>query len=354
VVFFEQHARLPVLGEAGAEYEAQQSPVYYVAAGLITAALGTHDAGFVAVRLFGVVGAVVMTLLIAAILGRATRQNPAIVVVGTAFVALNPMLIVMSASVQNDTWALVPAFGAMLLAMTRRSRRPWWHGVAIGVLGAVAILVKISVAPLVIAIVIVLLCWRRFAEGLSAILVVVLGCGWWVVRNLLLYGDFTGQSGVDAAGFHFGRGGIAPPVLAREVLTYLTLPTEYLRNSISSPAWLDVVVIVVGVGIIAGLVVLAIKRRSILSFAPVVIVVAVALASVAAWLLQIAFGWQVAFRTAYGVLPLVALAYGACPLIAPRRGQIVLAALLIALVATLTVWTGAAMVGGHHPPMLVL
>lgn len=353
VLFYAQHLRLPVLGEAGVLYEAQQTPLYYLASAAVVRMLGDRDAAFIAVRLFGVVGLVVMTALIAAILRRVAPALPVVVVTGTAFVALNPMLIVMSASVQNDTWALVAGFAAMLVAPADGARHPWWRGIAIGLLGAIGILVKISVAPLVLAIVVLLLCRRRFVEACASGAVVIAACGWWVVRNLLLYGDLTGQAGVDAAGFRFGRGGLGAVALVREVLTYLAVPTEYLRNTISSPPWLDIVVVLIGAAIIVGAATVVTRGRALLRPWSLWMVVIVGLASVAAWLLQVMLGWQVAFRTAYGALPLVALAFGASTLLVRGpRGRLVLGAVLAALVIATTVWTATAVLGTGHAPLL--
>jgi D-alanyl-D-alanine carboxypeptidase (penicillin-binding protein 5/6) len=352
-LFYAQHVRLPVLGEPGVQYEAQQTPAYYVVAAAIVRLVGQRETAFLAVRLFGVLGLVVMAALIAALLRRATRGSPVVVVTGTAFVALNPMLIVMSASVQNDTWALVAGFGAMLVAMADRGRHAWWRGIAIGVLGALAILVKVSMVPLVVAVVIVLLCRRRFAEAVASAGVVLVACGWWVVRNIFLYGDLTGQAGVEATGTHFGRGGLSPVVLAREALTYLTLPTEYLRNTISAPAWVAVLAVVVGAVLVVGCIVLATRGRRSVAPAPFWMIFFVAAASIAAWLVQVAFGWQVAFRTAYGVLPFAALAFGISVLIArPERRQWIVSAALLAVLAALLVWTGIGLSGAHPAPLL--
>jgi len=353
VLFIAQHGRLPVVGEPGAQYEAQQTPVFYLVAAVIVRIAGQGQSGFLAVRLFGALGLVVLTVLVAAILTRITCGRPVIVVVGTAFVALNPMLIVMSASVQNDTWALVAGFAAMLVAMADRARHPWWHGAAIGALGALAILVKLSMAPLVLGVWIVLLWRRRFREAAASIVVVLVGCGWWVARNIVLYGDLTGQAGVEAAGYRFGRGGLGADVLAREALTYLTLPTEYLRNTIRSPAWTDAVAVVIGAAIVVGLVVDLVLRRAILRSGPALSVVVVGAVSVAAWVVQGYAGWEVAFRTAYGVLPLIALAYGSVTALAPGRvSRAILAVVLVALVIALAVWTGYALASGASAAML--
>jgi len=354
-LYLAEHGALPVLGDPGVGYEGQQAPVFYLAAAGIVRLCGSGETGFAAVRLLGVLGGVVLVWLVARILRRVTPGHPAVIVAGTAFVALNPMLIVMSASVQNDTWALVAGFGALLVAIGGPGAHPWGRGAAIGLLSALAVMVKISIAPLVLGVLVVLLARRRWREALAASVVTALGCGWWVLRNLALYGDLTGQAGVDAAGYHFAAGGTTPFALAREALTYLALPDEYLRNAFSAPVWIDALVVLLGMVIAAGAVALAAVTRGRVRGLPLVFVAVAGIGSVAAWLLQVALGWHVAFRTAYGVLPLAASAFGAVVLWAARpRTQAIVCAALIALLCVLCGWTGVqiAEVAGRISPAL--
>ncbi|MFD6700727.1 MULTISPECIES: glycosyltransferase family 39 protein [unclassified Microbacterium] len=335
------HGTLPVLGDPGVTYEGQQAPVFYLVAAGIIRLLGTGEAGFLGVRLFGVLGAVLLTWLVARILLRTIPGQAAAVVSGTAFVALNPMLIVMSASVQNDTWSLVAGFAAVLVALGGPGARPWGRGLVLGALGAVAIMVKITVAPLVGGLLIVLLARRRWRESLAAAIVIAAGCTWWVLRNLALYGDLTGQAGVDAAGYRFQSGGTAPFALAREALTYLTLPDEYLRNVFAAPGWVDVLAVLVGAVLVVGAVALLTVARERARGVPLAVLLVTGVASVAAWLLQVGLGWHVAFRTAYGALPLAALAFGSATLwIRRRRGDWILCALLVLVLLVLCGWTG--------------
>ena len=340
-VYIAEHGALPVLGEAGVTYEGQQAPVFYLAAAAIIRLCGSGETGFLGVRLLGVLGAVLMAWLVAGILRRVIPGRPAAVVAGTAFVALNPMLIVMSASVQNDTWALVAGFAAVLIALDGPGARPWWRGLLIGLLCALAVMVKISVAPLVIGLLVVLLVWRRWREALLASIVVAAGCGWWVLRNLVHYGDLTGQAGVDAAGYTFQSGATTPFALAREALTYLTLPDEYLRNVFAAPGWVDVLAVLVGAVLVLGAIALLTVGRRRVRGLPLAVLVVTGAASVAAWLLQVGLGWHVAFRTAYGVLPLAALAFGSATLwVRSRRAGWILCALLTLLLLVLCAWTG--------------
>lgn len=354
-LFLVEHHALPVLGDPGVGYEGQQAPAYYVAAALLVSPFGSGATGFFAVRLFGVIGAVLLTWLVGRILSRVLPTRPAAVVAGTAFVALNPMLIVMSASVQNDTWSLVAGFAALLVALDGPRGRPWLRGAFIGLLSALAIMAKITTAPLVIALLVVLLVRRRWREVVLSAVVVAAGCGWWVLRNVALYGDLTGQAGVDAAGYHFSAGATTPFALAREALTYLTLPDEYLRNVFSAPSWVDALALLVGVVLLAGAIAVPAVGRQSVRVLPVALVVVVGAVSVAAWLAQVSLGWHVAFRTAYGALPLAALAFGSATLwLRGRRAPWILCGALALLLLVLCAWAGVQIAGAAGKVMLQL
>lgn len=353
VAFFAQHRSLPVLGDPGVLYEAQQTPLYYAASAVISGVVGEGPAALVAVRFFGLLGGVTTTALVFFVLRRVVPRDGVVVFTAAAFVGVNPMLIVMSTSVQNDSWALAAGCGAVLAALATQRWNGWAAGALIGGVASAAILVKMSMAPLVFAVVLWLLLRRRVAAAVACAGVLVLATGWWFVRNLTLYGDLTGQAGVQDAGFTFGEGGLGLDVLARSALTYLTIPTEYLRNSIVAPWWIDVAAVLIGVVIAVGAVMLTVRRGRALQSDALLLVTLVAVASLAAWLIQVTFGWQVAFRTAYGVIPLVALAYGGSTLLArARRPRLVLAGGVIALLVLLCVWTGLAIAFASAPRML--
>jgi hypothetical protein len=86
---------------------------------------------------------------------------------------------------------------------------------------------------------------RRLVGVVVAAAGLVLVSGWWFVRNQLVYGDFTGRTGVAAAGVTF-----PPPYhdlgdigsWARSMLAFLWIPTEYYRNAFSFPTPLRLVV----------------------------------------------------------------------------------------------------------------
>lgn len=316
VISYVEQGRMPVLGEPGVEYEAQQTPLFYVMAAAVAVAAGES---VVAVRLLGVVGFIVLTGLTAMIAAAVSRGRTLVTIAATAFVALNPMLAVMSGSVQNDTWALVWGFFAVVLTLRPTPGPRWLQGAAVGLAASLAVLTKVSMAPLVLGIVLAYLLRRRIAEPVAVVGVTAVATGWWFVRNLVLYGDLTGQSAVVLTGAEFDNVPTGPFGLAQRVLTYLTLPTEYLRNVIEAPTWVDAAAIVVGVVLLTGLLVLAMRERRRFARWPLAVVALVAAASVAAWLVQSMFGWPVAFRTAYGALPLFALAAGTATCLGRRR-----------------------------------
>jgi D-alanyl-D-alanine carboxypeptidase (penicillin-binding protein 5/6) len=356
-LFYADRLALPVLGETGVTYQGQQTPLYYMIAAAVVRLVGDAQAAFLAVRLVGVLGAVALTLLIGGILMRSIRDRPAVIVLGTAFIALNPMFAVIAGSVQNDIWTLVWAFALLWAALpfvdpSYPTPRPWAWGLLLGALGSAAILTKLSIAPLVAVVLVLLLVRHRIVMALTAGGVVLAACGWWILRNLLLYGDLTGQAGVEQAGYEFGQGALGPLHLARSALTYLFLPTEYLRNSISAPWWIDAIVVVLGLAVAAGGVLLAVRVRRDCAPGAVLLLVVVGVVSVAAWLVQVTFGWHVAFRTAYGVLPLVALAFGcATQAIPSRRGGIAVGAMLGMLLLVVAGWVAVAASG--EPAQLV-
>lgn len=357
VLFYAEHLGPPVLGDPGVSYQGQQTPLYYALAAVVVSVVGDADAAFLTVRLLGVAGAVALTLLTAGTLARSIPSRPAVIVTGTAFIALNPIFAVIAGSVQNDTWTLVWAFALLWAALPfvdpkHPAPRPWAWGLLLGALGSAAILTKLSIAPLVAVVLVLLLLRHRIVMALTAGGVVLAACGWWILRNLLLYGDLTGQAGVEQAGYEFGQGALAPLHLARSALTYLFLPTEYLRNSISAPWWIDAIVVVLGLAVAAGGVLLAVRVRRDCAAGAVLLLVVVGVVSVAAWLVQVTLGWHVAFRTAYGVLPLVALAFGcATQAIRSRRGGIAIGAMLGMLLLVVAGWVAVAAAG--EPAQLI-
>ncbi len=343
VQFYMEHGRLPVLGEPRVAYEGQQAPAYYAAAALLASVMGEN--GFLATRVLGVLGQMILVGFTAFVLLRVVPRAPIAAIAGTAFIAVNPMLLVMAGSVQNDTWAQAWGMLAIALVLSAWRRPSWLRGVAIGLAISLAMLTKVSMAPLAIALVVALLLRRRFVEAAMAVATTCLATGWWFVRNLLLYGDLTGQSAVILTGAEFENVRIAPVGLAQRVLTYLTIPTEYLRNAIAAPQFVDVACIVVGATMIVGVVMLLV-RRTLLAAWPLSVVLLVAVFAVGAWVAQVTFGWPVSFRTAYAALAAFALVAGmASQVFRHAAGQIAVAAVTAAMQLIVIAWIVIALAG---------
>jgi hypothetical protein len=228
------------------------------------------------------------------------------------------MLLTMSGSVQNDTLALALGTLALLAALAYLSDRPRRAAAAgIGGLTGLAVLAKLTTIVLVPAIA-GWLVWRHRSRSLAAaftyVSTVVITSGWWFVRNEVLYGDITAAKGVPRTGvrnfppFHIQSvGGIGH--ILEELVTYLWLPTEYLRNSITASDALKV-----GLALLTALIV-AVSLRSWRRSGVSPLITSCGLISVLGWLV-IYVGYQAAApRLAYMALPLWIV------MIAIARGQ---------------------------------
>jgi 4-amino-4-deoxy-L-arabinose transferase-like glycosyltransferase len=144
-------------------------------------------------------------------LGRiAFPDRPAIALAMMALVAFTPQFLFLSSSVSNDnlvipiaSWTLVG-----LAAWLRLPRLPGWGQVGImGVLLGLAVLAKLSGVLLwpLVAGALLWLAWRSrdvrwlFRAGLLCFAIALAICGWWFVRNQLLYGDVTASQTLAAA-----------------------------------------------------------------------------------------------------------------------------------------------------------
>ena len=122
-----------------------------------------------------------------------------------AFVAAIPQFLFISASFTNDT-LVIAACAAAVYWLARLLARPaaapirWWEWVVLGALIGIASLSKLQglgLIPLAGAVVL-FLAWRRRSWRLvleGAIFVAVSAAaiaGWWYVRNIMLYGDWSG------------------------------------------------------------------------------------------------------------------------------------------------------------------
>ncbi len=267
VLFYAVNHRMPVLGETGTQYEAQMGPGYYAPSGLLVdlSGLGTGTAAFWLIRLAWIVLVpllVLLTMRAARVLGTGRRAS----ISAAMLVAANPLMLAMGSTIQNDYLAMVVATVGVLLGIHLfQSREPLLRGhFALGVVVGLAILVKVVAVALLPAILITQVLRSgvatrvRAAQMLATTLAAAATSGWWFVRNLVLYGDLTGDQGIGSLGVGF------PPMRLSSIedvmtwvgsiVSYLFVPVEYYRNVIDAPPALEVLAIVLAAGVLALLV----------------------------------------------------------------------------------------------------
>lgn len=321
-VFYAQQHRLPILGEPGAYYEAQMGPVYYVAVGAVLVLTGTIDdptAGLTVLRLGG--------LLLIPILGMATFHlarrlgaRPLSSALAGGLVTLNPSMVAIGSSVQNDYLCVTLTSLAALVGMRALSPDAdlcWAIGA--GALIGLAVLIKVFAGALLVGFVVAALVDRhahvriRLGRSGAAIAALTSVSGWWFVRNLVLYGDLTGAAGVAGAGATF------PPLefqglssllgWGRSLISYGFAPTEYYRNAFDAPTAVEGLAAVLTVLLVGFVAVRLVRRRRAVGaalgdeasvvLALVTVVVMVVTYAIAAWAVQ-----AIAPRLMFVVAPL--------------------------------------------------
>jgi 4-amino-4-deoxy-L-arabinose transferase-like glycosyltransferase len=154
-------------------------------------------------RLVSIALAAVTVALTIAIGREAFPGVAAVPLFAGVLVAGNPQFVFISASVNNDN--LVNAIAAALLlcairAVTREVSLAHWLSVA--ALATTGFLTKLSIAP-VVAVVFGVLVLQSLRAGrrdlvlrgtLATVVVLALGLGWWIARNVRVYGDPLGWS----------------------------------------------------------------------------------------------------------------------------------------------------------------
>jgi len=342
VQYYAAHGRMPALGDEGVSYEAQMGPVAYVADAVIVRmadALGlSAEVAFHLVRLFGVVQLAALVVVLGALMARVVSKSPALLA-ALAVIALNPMLLTMSASVQNDSLALLLGVLALFLALVLLRDRPRSSvALALGCLAGVGMLTKLTNWVAVVGVA-GWLVWVHRRHALAPVAAFLSGavavCGWWFVRNIVLYGDPTAASGVERTGVSFDRYHLTRPSelghIVQQIVTYLWLPTEYLRNFISAPTMLKGALLIITVVCAS----LGAARVGTVNRTPLLLLAGTALLSVVTWLTTYLTYQSVAPRVAYLALPiwvcLIALSIGRLP-------RNVAFATSIALMAALNAW----------------
>lgn len=136
----------------GIAYEDHQPPAYYyLAVPAWRAARGALPDRLRAVRLLGVaLGLITVTASFVA-LRALVPDDPALALAGTGFVAFLPMQLAVTSAANNDALANAVAASALALAALRLGGRTSgrFHVAAGGVLGGLALLTKLTVAPTV-------------------------------------------------------------------------------------------------------------------------------------------------------------------------------------------------------------
>lgn len=357
VLFYANHARLPILGRPGVTYEAQMGPVAYALDAMLVRAaqaVGVSLEGcFRLVRLLGVVEFAAAVAVIGSLTRRLVPRGHAWAVAVAVF-ALNPMLLAMSASVQNDTLSLLLGLLTLELAIRLLTDRPTARWAAIvGAVGGLAVLTKLTSLSAVAAVAGWLM-WRHRSKA-APLLVAFLGSavlvsGWWFYRNVALYGDPTAAAGVRRTGVSFppyGVHGTAGLVhILEQVVTYLWLPTEYFRNLFGAPGPLKAAVLVTTVVIT----IVGVHEHRRFGHAAT-LVIGCGFLSIGSWLVMYLGFQAVAPRVAYLALPAW---IGLVALTLARLGARTALVATAVTVATLNIWTLYELSRLHPLPFLVL
>lgn len=382
VLYFASHHRIPTIGDPSVSYEAQQPPLAYVVAALVEGpvrVLTSLKGGFYAARIVGGVEWLVALVFAWRILGRLVPASSVGRPVAFAFLALNPMLLAMAWSVQNDSLALLLGFAAIDYALTvgRRSI-DGLHGAVLGAIVAAGVLTKLTDWALVVAIPLWLVLVPRARRPWRAVLAfggsLAVLSGWWFIRNMVLYGDPLGRGKAAAESGGFGpyplSGLHSLAHVTENVITYLWLPTEYWRNVVHASGAVKGLVLVMSLVIlVVGLIahVHSVERRPGADPVPGFddtgpwseawsLVIVTGTVAFVAWLF-LYFGWSaLAPRLAYLALPLwaglVGLTARAVGTLAPRiRPAIPMSA--VAVMLALCAWSLYAIHGADTPWLFI-
>lgn len=247
--YYATNGSLPVLGAPGTNYEAYQAPLYYALLApldRLVRPLGIRTE-FYLMRTIGLLLLVPLGLFAYRVTSRVFGSDTTVALLATAFVCLNPALLGIASSIQNDMLSIVLSFWILDAVgryvqdspMTTRS------AIQLGALISVAMLTKMSV--LFFPIPIAWFVWTRHGRAAFRYMAIVVGVialctGWWFIRNKLLYGELMGVTAM------LKVVGQSPPHVAiwkpsvlfpylRNFLAYSWLPVDYFRSVIKSSLW---------------------------------------------------------------------------------------------------------------------
>jgi 4-amino-4-deoxy-L-arabinose transferase-like glycosyltransferase len=181
-------------------YEYHQPPLYYVVAAAVyrmTAPLG-FDIQFLALRLLSVLLGAMLLVVAYSIVREIFPRDLFLALTDTAVIATLPMHIAMSAAINNDTLAeLILALVIWLCFKGIKAGLSQRQALALGVLVALALLTKTTIyAPVLASSLLALVVkargqgWRPFLRSLGTVHGLgLLFSGWWLLRNVVTYGD---------------------------------------------------------------------------------------------------------------------------------------------------------------------
>ncbi|HSE41167.1 MAG TPA: glycosyltransferase family 39 protein [Acidobacteriota bacterium] len=179
------------------EFEYAQPPLYY----LINVPAALLPNPMLGSRLFSVfISSITLWLLIISALQIFRRYELGAVLM-TSLAGLNPVFLRIGSSVSNDNLAwLLSLIVFRLFLQDREFKRKWLFGLLIGL----GILTKASfLIWLIFPFVRILISrrkwprptWLNFSNPIFTSVIAFVLCGWWLVRNRALYGDWTGIIG---------------------------------------------------------------------------------------------------------------------------------------------------------------
>jgi len=260
VLFYSAHLRLPQLGQRAVSYDAQQGPVAYALDAVVYRlfhVVGGVSTGFFAVRALGAIEFTASVACVSWLIERVVRPGFAAVSALAVF-ALNPMMLGMYASVQNDGICILISFLALIVVLRHDRGVTTWRAIGVGLLVGTAFLAKETVWPLLLALPLLWL-WRDGKRTMVPVLAFLgsfaVTTGWWIARNELLYGSLFGKADTGGDGTTFppyrihGLGGIFH--IVENDITYIWVPTEYYRNVIVAPPVIKILLAVTTVAVIA-------------------------------------------------------------------------------------------------------
>jgi 4-amino-4-deoxy-L-arabinose transferase-like glycosyltransferase len=253
IKYYAMRMKMPVLGEADVTYEGYQPPLYYAAAALIFRILrsGGEKFAFYCLRCAGIALMVPAVLLCHQIVRSIAPSRRSLPLITAVFLALNPSMLAIAASIQNDMLAIVLCLWVTHRIVTRPDQLSIFNAATAGLLTGLAILTKLSAMFMVPAVLVFVLrssSRPRIWFALTFVVRIAAVSGWWFIRNRILYGDYTAAAALDYSIVkNFGKPmSVWHPhdlfYMLWSIITYLWLPVEYYRNLIHAPVWLRAVV----------------------------------------------------------------------------------------------------------------